>query len=511
MAENKVTRSQVLETVEATLDHEIAALTALKARSSEQIADAVELCLVTMGHVIVTGIGKSGHIGKKIAASMASLGTPTFFVHSTEVLHGDAGMITGREVVIALSNSGTTSEVVAVAQYAASQGCPVIAMTGKVESPLAQAASVVIDTGVEREADPLNLAPTSSTTAQLAAGDALACALVTARGFGRDDFLQRHPAGALGKMLAEKKALPGRKATDVTGAVCVLGSFMMDLIAYAPRLPKPGETLPGTKFVRAPGGKGFNQAIAAARAGAPTEMLGVVGADIFGEQFLDMLRAEGIESAGVETDGQFGTGVGLPVILEQDGNNAIIIIPQANNLADEAYVERHRASVERSQITLLQLELPVNGAVVAAKIAHTAGKMVVLNPAPCADIFAFSGLVDVATPNEGELASLAPGIAGTEPAARALSDQLGGCDIVVTLGADGAGVLAAGLWSTLKAPVVKVVDTVGAGDTLCGYLCAALARGDSLLDATAEAIRAASISVTLSGGSTSIPHRGELA
>ena len=205
MADNKVTRSQVLETVEATLDQEIAALTTLKARSSEQITDAVELCLATKGHVIVTGIGKSGHVGKKIAASMASLGTPTFFVHSTEALHGDAGMITSRDVVMALSNSGTTAEVVAVAQYAASQGCPVIAMTGNAESPLAQAASVVIDTGVEREADPLNLAPTSSTTAQLAAGDALACALVTARGFGRDDFLQLHPAGALGKMLAAKK------------------------------------------------------------------------------------------------------------------------------------------------------------------------------------------------------------------------------------------------------------------------------------------------------------------
>ncbi len=150
---------------------------------------------------MVTGIGKSGHIARKIAATLASTGTPAFFVHSAEASHGDLGMITSDDVVIALSNSGESPEVVAILPLLKRQGAKLIALTGKMSSTLAREADVALDAGVDREAGPLGLAPTSSTTASLALGDALALALLEARGFGPDDFARSHPGGALGRKL----------------------------------------------------------------------------------------------------------------------------------------------------------------------------------------------------------------------------------------------------------------------------------------------------------------------
>jgi len=183
------------------VDIELRALAGLMARIGEPFAAACRLCLDCSGRVVVTGMGKSGHVGGKIAATLASTGTPAFFLHPAEASHGDIGMITRQDVVVALSNSGETAEILALLPHLTRLGVPVIAMTGNPGSTLASAAAVHIDVSVEEEACPLNLAPTASTTATLAMGDALAVALLEARGFTRDDFARSHPGGSLGRRL----------------------------------------------------------------------------------------------------------------------------------------------------------------------------------------------------------------------------------------------------------------------------------------------------------------------
>jgi arabinose-5-phosphate isomerase len=183
------------------LEIEERAIAALKPRLDASFAQACRICLACRGRVIVTGMGKSGHIGSKIAATLASTGTPSFFMHAAEASHGDIGMITREDVVIALSNSGETAEVLLLIPHVSRIGVPLIAVTGKPNSNLARAASVHLDVSVAEEACPLNLAPTASTTATLALGDALAVALLEARGFTSQDFARSHPGGALGRKL----------------------------------------------------------------------------------------------------------------------------------------------------------------------------------------------------------------------------------------------------------------------------------------------------------------------
>ncbi len=180
---------------------EAAAVAALAERIGEDFERAVEIILQRRGRVIVTGIGKSGHIARKLAATLASTGTPAYFVHAAEAAHGDLGMITPEDVVIALSNSGSSEEVLTIVPLVKRQGARLISMTGRPDSPLAREADVHLDAAVAEEACPLNLAPTASTTAALALGDALAVALLDARGFGADDFARSHPGGALGRRL----------------------------------------------------------------------------------------------------------------------------------------------------------------------------------------------------------------------------------------------------------------------------------------------------------------------
>ena len=180
---------------------EARALGALGARVGAAFAQACRLCLACHGRVVVTGMGKSGHIAGKIAATLASTGTPAFFLHPAEAGHGDLGMITRNDVVLALSNSGETPEVVALLPALKRLAVPLIVMTGKADSTLAQAATVTLDAAVEEEACPLNLAPTASTTVTLALGDALAVAVLEARGFTAQDFARSHPGGALGRQL----------------------------------------------------------------------------------------------------------------------------------------------------------------------------------------------------------------------------------------------------------------------------------------------------------------------
>ncbi|MCB1956450.1 MAG: KpsF/GutQ family sugar-phosphate isomerase [Rhodocyclaceae bacterium] len=183
------------------LDIEARAVHALADRLDGAFVQALELILARHGRVIVTGIGKTGHIGRKLAATLASTGTPAYFVHAAEAAHGDLGMITPDDVVIAISNSGASEEVLTIVPLVKRQGAKLIGMTGNPESPLARQSDVHLDAGVTEEACPLNLAPTASTTAALALGDALAVALLDARGFGADDFARSHPGGSLGRRL----------------------------------------------------------------------------------------------------------------------------------------------------------------------------------------------------------------------------------------------------------------------------------------------------------------------
>jgi len=186
------------------LEIEARAIEALIPRIDERFAAACKLCMDTAGRVIVTGMGKSGHIGGKIAATLASTGTPAFFVHPGEASHGDLGMITPKDSVIAISHSGETAEIITILPLLKRLGTPLITMTGHCESTLATAASVVLDTSVTEEACPLNLAPTASTTTALAMGDALAVALLESRGFTAEDFALSHPGGSLGRRLLLK-------------------------------------------------------------------------------------------------------------------------------------------------------------------------------------------------------------------------------------------------------------------------------------------------------------------
>jgi arabinose-5-phosphate isomerase len=184
-----------------TFDIEAAAVLGLKERVGAPFAQAVSMVLAIQGRVVVMGMGKSGHIGRKIAATLASTGTPAMFVHPAEASHGDLGMITAGDLVLAISNSGESQEMAAILPVLKRLGAPVVAMTGNGQSTMAQHADLWLDTAVDKEACPLNLAPTASTTAQLALGDALAVALLDARGFRAEDFARSHPGGALGRKL----------------------------------------------------------------------------------------------------------------------------------------------------------------------------------------------------------------------------------------------------------------------------------------------------------------------
>ena len=197
----RITDQRLSELARAVLETEARAVEALQQRVDTAFVKACRHLLDCRGRIVVTGMGKSGHIGGKIAATLASTGSPAFFVHPGEASHGDLGMITPDDAVLALSNSGETEELVTILPLIKRLGVPLIAMTGNAGSTLARAASAHIDVHVDQEACPLNLAPTSSTTAALAMGDALAVALLEARGFTREDFARSHPGGRLGRRL----------------------------------------------------------------------------------------------------------------------------------------------------------------------------------------------------------------------------------------------------------------------------------------------------------------------
>ncbi|OEY65199.1 KpsF/GutQ family sugar-phosphate isomerase [Marinobacter sp. X15-166B] len=218
-------RDSALKTIHIERD----AIDALLQRIDDNFERACDIIMACDGRVIVTGMGKSGHIGSKIAATLASTGTPAFFVHPGEASHGDLGMMTGRDVVLAISNSGNTSEIVTILPLLKRMGAPLISMTGNPSSLLAREAIANLDVSVTQEACPLGLAPTSSTTATLVMGDALAVALLEARGFSAEDFAFSHPGGALGRRLLLRVAdimHTGKQLPRVTEGTKLSGALL---------------------------------------------------------------------------------------------------------------------------------------------------------------------------------------------------------------------------------------------------------------------------------------------
>jgi arabinose-5-phosphate isomerase len=228
--------ARALELARATLDIEANALIGLKARQGDGFTRAVEAMLACRGRVVVMGMGKSGHVGRKIAATLASTGTPAMFVHPGEASHGDLGMVTAGDVVLAISNSGESDELAAIIPAMRRIGVTLVAMTGRPESALGKIADILLSSAVDQEACPLNLAPTASTTAQMALGDALAVALLDARGFREEDFARSHPGGSLGRKLL---------------------MHVRDLMRSGDALPQVGPQTPFTEMLREMTGKGL--------------------------------------------------------------------------------------------------------------------------------------------------------------------------------------------------------------------------------------------------------------
>ncbi|HEX9903831.1 MAG TPA: ribokinase [Propylenella sp.] len=292
--------------------------------------------------------------------------------------------------------------------------------------------------------------------------------------------------------------------------ITVFGSINLDLIGGVERLPRPGETVPGVSFVTAPGGKGANQALAAARAGAAVRMVGAVGRDGFADPALALLNASGVDLARV-TRASEPTGVAL-ILVDGAGENVIAVIPGANGTLAAADAEA--LDFGPDDMLLLQLEVPLAAMMAAARRARASGAPVILNAAPFRrEALALLPHLTHLVVNETECALIAEaaGLSGgaVEAEAAALAEKHA-VTTIVTLGADGVLAISDGRSERAAALAVKAVDTVGAGDTFCGYLAAALVEGRALADALGVASAAASLACTKSGAQPSIPRREEV-
>lgn len=291
-------------------------------------------------------------------------------------------------------------------------------------------------------------------------------------------------------------------------SVVVLGTAVVDVIGYTQRRPQPGETVVGADYEVAAGGKGLNQAVAAARAGASTCLVAAVGPDVFGTLLLDTIDGEDVDRSAVFVRPGSKTGVGLPVVSD-DGENAIVVVPGASAQIDADHHRWLREHIVQGTYFVSQLELPVDVIRPAMDIASERGAIIVLNPAPARDVSGLIDLADVLVPNAIEAETIT-GHADPRRAAAELSSS-SGLDVVVTCGADGAVYAISGELGVVPTERVSAVDTVGAGDVFCGYLVADLASGVALEDAVHTAVRAATISVTRRGAAISAPYRPEIA
>ncbi|MPZ95825.1 MAG: ribokinase [Propionibacteriales bacterium] len=289
-------------------------------------------------------------------------------------------------------------------------------------------------------------------------------------------------------------------------SICVLGSANMDLVALVDRAPALGETVTGRSFVQMPGGKGSNQALAAARAGADVRMIGAVGDDVFGAAIRNMLKENGVETAGLVSVAE-PTGT-AHIVVDAGGGNSIVVVPGANATVAQLS-ESQRAVIRDCDTLLMQLELPLEVVVEAAAWARACGTRVVLTPAPVVPLSnELLATVDLLVPNEHE-AALLTGVSDPTGAAQALLDD-GVTAVVVTLGERGCLYLDADGATSQPAPSVTAVDTTAAGDTFVGCLAVALGEGRNLSDALGWATSAAVLSVQRVGASASMPYRAEI-
>ena len=299
----------------------------------------------------------------------------------------------------------------------------------------------------------------------------------------------------------------------MTAHVTVVGSLNMDLVACAPRIPEPGETIIGDSFQTAPGGKGANQAVAAARLGASVSMVGRVGRDAFAESVLRSLAAARVDCTFVARDAECPTGVAL-IVVDDGGQNSIVVAPGANMRLSPADVDAAEARIAAADVCLLQLETPLETVTRAAEVAQAHGVLVVLNPAPARPLpAALLRTVDVLIPNESETALLTgQGVCGqsaTEAAADALR-KMGVDTVILTLGERGALLAWEGGAERLPAFDVTPVDTTAAGDAFVGGFAVALAEGRTLSDAVRWANAAGALATTKLGAQPSLPTRVEL-
>jgi arabinose-5-phosphate isomerase len=298
---------RALQLARETLDIEARALLGLKARQGEGFSRAVQAVLGCRGRVVVMGMGKSGHVGRKIAATLASTGTPALFVHPGEASHGDLGMVAPGDVVLAISNSGESDELAAIVPALKRIGVTLVAMTGRADSSLAEHADVVLSSEVDQEACPLNLAPTASTTAQMALGDALAVALLDARGFREEDFARSHPGGSLGRKLL---------------------MHVRDLMRSGDAVPRVAPQTPFTAMLREMSGKGLGFTAVADDAG---RVLGIFtdgdlrrlierGADLLA------LRAADVMHTGPKLVPEDALAVDAAQVMEQHRITSVLVV-----------------------------------------------------------------------------------------------------------------------------------------------------------------------------------------
>ena len=295
--------------------------------------------------------------------------------------------------------------------------------------------------------------------------------------------------------------------------IAVLGSANTDMVIVADHFPAPGETLLGGKFLLNPGGKGANQAVAAARLGGNVSFISRVGDDIFGEETFQHLQKEGINTEGVLKHPTEPSGVAL-ITVDKNGENTILVASGANMTLSTSELEQHLPLIQACDMLLMQLEIPIDAVVAAAKAAYEMGKMVILNTAPAAALPAeIYPYLHVLTPNETETAYLTGILPVDEPSARKAAEKLvnlGVAQVIITMGAAGAYLFTKEIQQVIPAPKVKAVDSTAAGDTFNGGLAVALAEGMDWKSAVTFANQAAALSVTQMGAQASIPFRNDV-
>ncbi|CAN5669046.1 ribokinase [soil metagenome] len=300
------------------------------------------------------------------------------------------------------------------------------------------------------------------------------------------------------------------------GKVVVVGSLSQDLVAKAPRFPQKGETLRGSEFGMFAGGKGNNQAMSAARAGAEVALVGRVGDDSFGEMLIQTLRKNAVDAQFVIKDTEVGTGI-AHITVSNEGENAIVIIQQANLRLCAADVDAAKAKISEAKVLLMQLEVPVETDIAAAKVARAAGTIVALNPAPAPDDGVLPSEllrnVDIFTPNQTEAQQMTGIVVSDLASAREAATKLklaGPTTVIITMGEQGAFVHNDQISELIPSFPVNAIDTTAAGDAFCGTLAAALARGEELRSAVRWACAGGALATTKMGAEPSLPTDAEI-